>query len=471
MSVYKRDAVLIPETGSEDSKKFDVYDASMMHIYRKYLPDFTYLYMTKEIFITEQTDHRYTKSMAKLAESNGKTFVEGQDYGIIQSKVDRVFDMDVFYDEYLGILTAIRNMHGEDSQIIVNISSGTPAMKTSLFVLRSMRNLNIELVQATDPEPSKKPVPIKDFVVDDFWTLNRDRILTEDPNGTKKEFRLHVATNRNLNAMKINGIMKELIDAYEYDAARKIYETFFAEEGDFVSTERSKLLDFLTFAENRVMLRIANLKDNKTHKYEEFKTSYVPCYPDKRVYITMEYANRLKLYFDCKDYTGAARALTPLDTKLLSKVLEEKIGIDPFTCTDDKAHLKPVDSLPEPLKNIYIEAYPKCKTNNNKTDLLSVGSLFKMIKVAYKNERKSEVYQAVAKIADIETRVRNVVAHTLASYSENKFLVDAQLKDVDELLNLYSTIWSAAGFGDASLEWNLYDKMNVDIKKLIDEVL
>ena len=462
MSIYRNS-----ETGG-----IEAFDASMMHIYRRYRPDYTYLYMTDEIYSIEtEQEHRYTKAMELLADSLGKSFVENQDYSILHSSItDEVYNMDVFYDEFYQMITEIRQKHGSDAEIIINMSSGTPAMKSALFVLQSMRNLKGELVQALDPYPQKRPEHIDVYDVKDLFNHNVDRNLSVNTGAEDESYRLRYVSNRNLNAMKINEIMKNLIDAHDYEAALQIFTSFFANDESDITDNNRTLEDFLRFASYRKKQTLIKLKSKKGHEYESLKAKYIPFFePTGNKYACTEYVLKLRLSFDGGEFTEAIRAMTPLDTKLLSLVFNNLTGLEIQKYTNNYTGcFVESESFPEEFKTHFRRAfYDKDSTKV----MLGPASLKKLIYVVIDPQKKRELKTAIDGIVDVENRLRNLVAHTMTSITEQKFLDDTGLKSVEQLFGYYDTLMEYAGYDLQQFDWHAYAIMNEDIKKLIDEVL
>lgn len=462
MSIYRN-----AETG-----EIEAFDASMMHIYRRYCPDYTYLYMTEEIYSIEmEQEHRYTKAMGLLADSLGKTFIEDQDYSILHSSItDEVYNMDVFYDEFYQMITDIRHKYGSGATIIINISSGTPAMKSALFVLQSMRNIKGKLVQALDPYPKKRTEHMDVYDVNELFKRNVDRKLSDTLSKDKVSYRLRDVSNRNLNSMKISEIMKNLIDAYDYDAALQVFTSFFFNEESDITDKSRNLQDFLKFASYRKMQTLHKLKSKKGHEYESLKVQYIPFFePTGNKYACTEYVLKLRLSFDGGEYTDAIRAMTPLDTKLLSLVFNNLTGLEIQKYINNKTGcFLENGSFPKEFSKHFKRAFYE---KDSTSIMLGPASLKKLIHVVMDPQKKRELKDAIDGIVEVENRLRNLVAHTMTTITEEKFLEDTGLKSVEQLFGYYDTLLENAGYNLQHFDWHAYEIMNNDIKKLINEVL
>ncbi|MBO4687028.1 MAG: hypothetical protein J5636_00810 [Clostridiales bacterium] len=450
----------------ETREVLETRDASMMHIYRRYLPDYTYLYMTSEIYEIENNDHRYTGSMRQLAESLGRTFVEGEDYEILRSSVeDQVYDMDAFYDEFYSIIQKIRQEHEYISELLINTSSGTPAMKSALFVLKSMKNTKCKLLQVLDPYPHLKPANIEPYHTDLYFEKNRDNELSKTEGSPCEHYRLRDVSNRNINAMKINGILKELIKAYDYDAAYSVFVALFG-DGDENSRE---LEDLLKFASARRKLRAGKLKDKGKHNYEKLKKTYIPFYDaNGDRYICTEYALNLKISFDKKEINDAIRAMTPLDTKLFCLIYEQITGIKVESYMDPQGFFDRQKPFPSLLEIHFKKA---SLGKNDSRVMVGPSSLNRLIKEATDPQRDRQTIEMVKNITTIEKDTRNLAAHIMMTIPEEEFLKKAQLKSVEQLFNYYEVLIEKAGYSRQVFDWKSYKRMNDDILMKIDEVL
>lgn len=163
-------------------------DGSMLHICRKYKPDYVYIYLTKEMKKFEDGedgkagDKRFTKAIEKFNEENG-TKIE---YIKVDSKVEKAHDFDLFYKELQDVLNGIKDDFLKEEKeidvIYLNVTSGTPQMKSALYVLGALDEKGwYKSLQVTTPNKSSnykkndntsKNSDEYDFV--DKWNTNED---------------------------------------------------------------------------------------------------------------------------------------------------------------------------------------------------------------------------------------------------------------------------------------------------------
>ena len=465
------DPMSFNRSGSSDEQ--NVFDASMIHIYRYYLPDFTYIYMTASIYEKEERDHRYTKAMSLLAESKGRTFEEGKDYKIFLSEVDEVknvYNMDAFYDDYLRCFHRIMETEKLDfvqDKLLVNISSGTPAMKSALYVLKSMQNLPLELLQVTDPEWKRKSYPESEYDVSALFARNADQ---GGVSGYVANNRTVLVSNRNLNTMKMTNILKKLVEKYDYEAALELYSAFFEEDG-YHGKKTQELRDILEFAVYRKRLRIKKIKYGEDSIAGLIRNKYAPLFSvDRKGCEIVEYAIRMKLYITEKDYVNAARAMTPLNTVLLEMIFQKLAGVEEKDYRDHESgliHSSKVLKESLPL-NIYSQ-FEKLHLVDSK-GFLSPHKLGQLLETII-DRKEYELKDSIRKVAELERKLRNPVAHSMQSMNESIFLQCGVISKFDELYRCYEVLLEAAGHGERQINWNSYEDMNAEILERIGEVI
>ena len=104
------------------------YDGAMLHIVRHYQPERIVLFYTHDMAEKERHDHRYTRAVQRLAPECQieEVFTEIRDAHLYES-FSRILPQEVL---------RIRETY-PGSTLLLNLSSGTPQMKTVLAMLAS----------------------------------------------------------------------------------------------------------------------------------------------------------------------------------------------------------------------------------------------------------------------------------------------------------------------------------------------
>lgn len=118
-------------------------DGALLHICRVYQPDVVYLYLSKEMCEFQDKDDRYRFCLRKLGELLGKQI---EIIEIEKNDLEEVQVFDTFMKEYREILNDIRDKY-QGSELILNVSSGTPAMKSALQILAAIGEIKMKAVQ------------------------------------------------------------------------------------------------------------------------------------------------------------------------------------------------------------------------------------------------------------------------------------------------------------------------------------
>ena len=186
----------------------------MLHICRKYKPDCVMLYLSKEMVERHRRDDRYCDSLRRLAAQEGfspEILVEER------PKLSEVQVYDFFFQEFRPLLLSLHSRFPEH-RLILNIASGTPAMKSALYLLAAFLPFPVLPVQTATPVKAQNPrlEPRMEYDVDLYWECNLDN---EDYIDRCREGQYE---NLNLQLQKRN--ISAHLRAYDYAAALAVAE-------------------------------------------------------------------------------------------------------------------------------------------------------------------------------------------------------------------------------------------------------
>ncbi|NHM16484.1 hypothetical protein GMI69_07420 [Eggerthellaceae bacterium zg-887] len=236
--------VLFSPVGSTDPLSKNVledgtiahHDGSMLHICRAYKPELVVLYFSQEMQRAEAADHRYTESLQLLGEELGyeiEVRCEPQ-----ESFATEAHDYDLFYNDFENIIRSIRRNYPH-YEILLNVSSGTPSMKTALYLLANYLPFKTHPIQVATP---LKKSNRSDWLqaaggLAEVWKKNADSQPNCESRCTDVEY-------ENLNARMTKRSIRKLIDAYDYAAALALAE-------DIKEHLSSKTIPYLAAAVDR----------------------------------------------------------------------------------------------------------------------------------------------------------------------------------------------------------------------------
>ena len=231
-----------PVGGTDPISSTNCRDGSMLHICRNYKPDKVIMYMSKEMLENQETDDRYRYCLDQLS----KLQQHEMKYKIVERReLTEVHEFDYFYEDFRRIIHQIYKEMDETDTLLINVSSGTPAMKSGLLVLQTLGEFPAKMIQVATPERKINEHIHKNYDVELLWELNEDN---EDgsPNRCRE---IKCPT---LSKIKKEEIIKKHILAYDYSAALEVTDTM---QKDEVESYR----DLLYMASQRMMLDFENV--------------------------------------------------------------------------------------------------------------------------------------------------------------------------------------------------------------------
>ena len=133
--------VLISAVGNTDPIR-NFHDGALVHIARKYRPDKIIIVFSEELI-------RKKDDVEKVIRSIDSKYVPEIVYHepIILNNEVHIFD--TMFEQFDAI---IREYYTKDDEFILNLSSGTPQIKSALFVLNRLSEINVKAVQVPSPE-------------------------------------------------------------------------------------------------------------------------------------------------------------------------------------------------------------------------------------------------------------------------------------------------------------------------------
>lgn len=287
--------VLFSAVGLTDPVR-DYYDGPLLHIIRHYKPKKVYLFYTKEMSGKRQLIEDAIDKLSKRFEMI--IHVEH-----IVTDIEKAHDFDIYAKEFGKIIDSIYKENPE-SQILLNISSGTTQMQSTLCLEVVSSHIKLKPIQVSSPTGRSNEGISHGGSAEE----NLDDLME---NGEFIE--LNRCLEPNIAAFKrswIKGNIIGLIESYEYRAASKLAENnpeLFEDE----------LLGLLKYAEQRQ-------NDNQEYRKSKFHDQFNDT-KDVNAQKAVDYFNILKN----KAHTGELSYFV-----LLLKPLSEYIAacyLDNFT--------------------------------------------------------------------------------------------------------------------------------------------
>lgn len=426
--------ILFSPIGMTDPIRF-FKDGALLNITRHYIPDIIYLYMSKEVVEIHNKDNRYVYCLEQL----GKLLKKEFEIKIIKRPdLEDVQIFDAFLSDFRTILDEIHNEY-PDSEIILNVSSGSPAMKSSLQILSLTLDYNCMPVQVSTPQRSSNPHNNDEDSLnpEERWELNESN--DEDDN------RCIESRTGNLLTEFRKQTVQDLIRSYDYPAAYRMTEK--SEEFTL------KFKELLLAACNRLKLDYS--KTRTIFRKYGIKESFTK---EKMINDISEYLLLLQIKIYKEEYADFIRAITPVLVYLCSVYLKNKCSVDIKKYTEEKApdhfvwkrnKFKENDAVDNKVRNILDKRFKNLGDESN----LSSESLIEIIQNMTDD---SDVKTALTSIREVEKKVRNSAAHTIVS------VTDHDIKSISgftshEIFNMLKKIFVCSGY---HYDEKTYDKMN-----------
>ena len=210
-------------------------DGPMLHIVRHCAPERVVLFLSPDIRKLQELDARYTRAIDMLVASDER---EAPVVEIIESTYDQVHRFDHYISEFEDVLTTLVSEAGGEP-VMVNATSGTPAMLQALVALGSFGRIPLRLLQVSTPRGGinkrydrEKP---NDYDLDAMWEFNEE-LRREDPSALESRI-AEVKTPNFANRLTRENVIT-LVRNYEYQAALELVG-----DGGAVSPEAKNLIE------------------------------------------------------------------------------------------------------------------------------------------------------------------------------------------------------------------------------------
>ena len=203
-------SVLFSPVGTTDPISYQ-REGALLHICRHYHPECVVLYLSQEMLAQQQKDDRYRRSLRLLAEEEGfETEILCEE----RPEMDSPHLFDVFYEDFERCIHTLHERY-PGRRILLNLSSGTPAMKSALAVLPYLIDLPVCGIQVSSPQKAHndKREPLQEYDVDLAWEYNLDRKSEEFVDRCKEP------KMENLRAKLQRRTLEAHLKVYDYAAA------------------------------------------------------------------------------------------------------------------------------------------------------------------------------------------------------------------------------------------------------------
>ena len=437
-------------------------DGPLLHILRHYHVRKAVLFLTKETYDIHRQDDRYIK-LARMVSPQTQFEVCGDD-ALLNVQTFEIFDAP--------FREALTKLHREapDSEVLVNISSGTPQMEASLYLLKAILPFPIRAVQVTTPAQRSnesphldKEVRLDDAALEALYSGLRD-------NAPGAPNRCVEVGGENAQAALLKKNILALVDRYDYAAAMTLAQ----------STPElfpASLLQALQAAKRRLMLETAQAIPDLPGCFEEERDDLQEGY---------EYILMLDTLVRREAYGDYARGISPALVSLLVLALWHYTEMNVYKlCTrrDPKAEWwidpEAVRRYDTELFDYLNDAYRNGLKRNGliRNGLISVplnaDVMLKMLQYYRQQGRQDIDTDAFSRLRKFEFCVRNRAAHQITPITEQHILDWTRDKKSDGMTPAQAQALLKRCFalvGGKDYHWDGYDKVNRRLAAHIDGV-
>ncbi|MBR1628358.1 MAG: CRISPR-associated protein Csm6 [Lachnospiraceae bacterium] len=422
-----------PIGGTDPISLNNLRDGSMLHICRYYQPDQVVLFLSKEMLSYHRKDNRYVYCIHQLAKQQGRDIEVSL---IERPDLEDVQEYDYFYAEFGQIIRDIYSKLDEKDSLLINISSGTPAMKSGLLVLITLGEFPCKAIQVVTPTRSMNEHTHKGFDLETVWELNEDNGETEN--------RCREIKCPTLSAIKNEEILKKHILAYDYAAAIRMVELLPKERT--VAYER-----FLQLAHARLELDNSGIgkfsENNRERLFPVWSTD------DRKVF---EYALSMDIKRRRGEYADFIRAFTPLFAGLLERILLKTCRIDLKryckVCSDGSMKWDINKLQGTEVLRLLETGFYEFRTNS------PVYSSH-MIVLIEKMSEDNELTKLIDDLRFVEAKIRNVAAHQMTAIPDEMIKMNTGY-NAKQIMDLIKKLFHYSGIRVKKDDWNSYDIMN-----------
>lgn len=435
-----------PIGGTDPVSEENWRDGSMIHICRHYEPDIVFLYLSAEIVKKHQADDRYRYFINRLYENKKAVKI----IPIEKTDLVDVSDYKLVYNFLLNDIQQVTNILEEGDTLLVNVSSGTPAIKNNLHILNAVgkfdkpnvKNVTTKLIQVKTPNKAMNTHIHDENIgkndLDTMWSFNED-----EESKVNYENRCYEDVSILIKVLQEETI-KNFLRAYNYTAAYDIAKG--------MKSMSEHYIKYIKGAVDRNKLDYNNAKNafkDATNLKEIF-----PVQEGDKIAI-FEYIQNVEIKYLRGEFADFIRSISPVIFNLFQLILK-KDGVDLKNLSLNfhgklcwnKAALNEEQGILSILENSY---------SDFRTDsYIKSDNLQKIIEYICTNKNIIGLSDEIRKI---ESNVRNKAAHEIIKIDRDYIEKQTGLTP-EKISNILKQLFSYACKDLKKEAWESYDRMN-----------
>lgn len=437
----KKPCVLFSPIGMTDPIK-EHKDGPLLHIIRYYHPEAVTLFLTSEMVTLHRQDDRYRRTAAAIQPGIQWTVLEHPEIVLAQR-----FEI---YDEHFRMALEALHDHYPEHEILANISSGTPQMQASLYLLSATMPFPVTPVQVSTPARGSNYGPkgkTQQFTTVEEELANLDETGAET-DGDKRVASLHL---HNVQAAILKRNIISQLETYDYPAASSLM-------GSAPALFTNRAIVLCSVAEQRLMLRT----EAALHTAAWTNDSGLFSLSGQKLEKLYEYILTLDILLKRSAYGDYARAVSPAITTMIEEVAFRWLGRKKDELcrkNAEKVYRWDLNRLhqkePELLR--YFEQYFKDGLREGPINAASLRYVLRYCKekgYPRANEADLQDFEALRKF---EEKVRNFAAHGITAVDEEMIQNACGMKPDQVVEILHRQFERLYG---KPVPWDDYDRMN-----------
>ena len=430
-----------PIGGSDPIRNY--HDGSMLHICRNYLPDRVVLYLSGEMYQHHVQDNRYVYCLEELGKKMSHPFEKEV---IVRDELTEVQDYEYFYTEFTKCINDIVAQMDEGDELLLNVSSGTPAMKNALIILATLAEFSFQPIQVSTPLKRSNYMDenTKKYEVQEQWEFDEDNEPQEGDTSRCEE----IKSLNLVKLLKVNLLEKHL-QAYDYTAALEIARDL----KNHISVKATAMIEQ---ANERNQLNTKRV--NELAKKIDYQPMPVK---NQENCDLLEYVLLLQMKVRRKEYADFIRAITPVVFELFYRVLKRQCHIDiKDYCDEKKSGLRwNLEKIKQTeVGDILQKEYAATGFRGGPV----YSSQLKPLILHYSVSEK--VNSLVTDLRHAEEKARNKAVHTIVSITNEKIVKWTDYTAEELLVKIQQLTLFVVPGQDGSI-WDSYDRMNEAIMK------
>lgn len=458
--------VLFSAVGDSDPYTYSIgenkiYDAAILNIVRHYKPIKVFLFLTAEMETYKNENNAYELSI--------KHILPECEVEHIKSNIKKADDYDAYYNLFSKQLIKISKEY-PNCQILLNLSSATPQIKSTMFLLSVSHHLKLTPVQVSSPNESSnsKPHYLKNKDIYENGCFSKEIFLaeldkSEDERPDAKQRHI-IPPLASVKKSIVKNQIKQAISYYDYHGAFKIAQEY----QDFFSKKTLLFLEH-SFLRAKPDYNGAELIAKKLEERYPGLELYKWFYPitDNRQKDVCEYYLSLKIKQMRDEIADFILRLKVITEELLKDYLELHYNVYwPDITYKESSGEQKLDRrrINEKYKNL-VEVLDKLYSRPPHNGIINLKTLIRMLTFFDSKNNLKKDFDSINKVNGI----RNDIAHTLDDITESDLeKLKLSSKTLCEIIERIIQKTYKLSEKNCSAIFNKYDYINKGIVKELD---